>query len=64
LVPHAKAARAAELSAENERLRSLRSGLREVALAAARPGIGAAAGIGIGVSVKAAIDDDQVDGDE
>jgi GTPase SAR1 family protein len=64
LAPQAKAARAAELSAENERLRSLRSGLREVALAAARPGIGAAAGIGIGVSVKAAIDDNQVDGDE
>ena len=65
LAPEAKATRAAELSAENERLRSLRSGLREVAMAGTRPAIGAAAGIWIGVSVKAAMDDGpEVDSDD
>ena len=64
LAPSEQSARAAQLSVEGERLRSMRSGLREVALAGARPAVGAAAGIGIGVQVHAMIDDDQVDDDD
>ena len=64
LAPAEQAARAAQLSAESERLRSIRSGLREVAMAGARPMVGAAAGIGIGVPVKVMMDDDQVDDDD
>ncbi|MFC5263933.1 dynamin family protein [Kribbella qitaiheensis] len=64
LPPAAQSARAAELAAEGDRLRSLRSGLREVAMAGARPAIGAAAGIGVGAAAHQMIDDDQVDDDD
>jgi GTPase SAR1 family protein len=57
LAPSEQSARAAQLAAEGERLRSLRSGLRGVAIAGARPAVGAAAGIGIGSLAGGAVDD-------
>ena len=62
LAPAEQSARAAQLSVEGERLRSIRSGLREVALAGARPSAGAAAGLGIAVQANA-MTDAQVDDD-
>jgi GTPase SAR1 family protein len=65
LAPAEQSARAAQLAVEGDRLRSMRSGLREVALAGARPAIGAAAGLGVGATVHAMTnDDDQADDDD
>jgi hypothetical protein len=65
LDPTQRAERAAELSTESHRLSNLRTGLREVAMAGARPAIGAAAGIGAVATAEAIIDDDgAVDDDD
>lgn len=64
LAPAEQSARATQLAAEGERLRSLRSGLREVARAGARPAAGAAAGIGVGVLAGSVIDGPDGDFDD